>query len=157
MSKTFKALQRAAKERASRKPGKPDAPPREEKSSPPPSVAAARVKAIASTKPEPPEVESPPIESKSTSAPADLTGEMDPSLRVILEKAFAAAEQGIEIGEDGWVRGSLDQPSRDALLARYGLLHCLTLDEQNSFWFWASLREAKELAERSGCPLDDEA
>jgi len=80
---------------------------------------------------------------------------MDSALRDLLERSFLPFNPGLSIGEDGWVHGKLNAEARAALLARHDLLHCLTKDEEQSFWFWASHREAEEIAERSGYRLND--
>lgn len=149
MSKTFKALQRAAEEQArrlrrEREPGQP-APP----GSPPPSAALARQIALAG----PPG--SPAATPGAGLAPAgELRSEVDLALRDLLEGAFRPACPQLRIGDDGWVHGSLDREALRELRRRAALLHCLVKDPQTSFWFWGSAREAEALAKSTGYLLD---
>ncbi len=148
MSKTFKALQRAAKERASqarqeKEPRTPD-PPQST-----PSAGKARVialqKALAKNSPFPP----PPPEPDLV-APGRPSGEMDTGLRCILEEALIPMGPNLSIGDDGWLDGDLDIETCRDLLEKYGVLHCLREDPRTSYWFWASRQESWELADWSG-------
>lgn len=174
MSKTFKALQRAAKERAAREGKLPPVPTPKRKplKKDPPSAAAARLIAVQRSadraEPVPNEILPPtpalvPLpEREPEPEPGQrffvedhgLRGEMEPGLRDMLEETFGRIVPGLHIGEDGWVQGRLPAPQRSELLQRYDLLHCLHRDEERSFWFWGSAREARDLAERSGYDLD---
>lgn len=146
MSKTFKALQRAAEEQARRlrresEPGQP-AP----VGSPPPSAAQARQ--IALTGP-------PPAPAGADRSPAaELRSEVDLPLRELLESAFRPACPQLRIADDGWVYGSLDREALRDLRRRAALLHCLVKDPETSFWFWGSAREAEALAKSTGYLLD---
>ncbi len=158
MSKTFKALQRAAKERAAKTgpvsvPTPRPAPVRKD----PPSAAAARLIAVQREHEKDADPPTPLAVTPPEPGPGDergLHGEMDAGLHQLLEETFGRAVPVLAIGGDGWVEGRLDPALRSDLLQRYDLLHCLVRDEERSFWFWGSAREARELADRSGYDLD---
>lgn len=151
MSKTFKALQRAAEEQARRlrrenDPGQP-AP----AGSPPPSAAQARQIALAG----PPPAPAPSLTARrERGADGELRSEVDLALRDLLEAAFRPGCPELRIGDDGWVQGSLDREALRELRRRAALLHCLVKDQQTSFWFWGSAREAEALANSTGYLLD---
>jgi len=148
VSKTFKALQRAAEEQARRlrresEPGQP--PPA---GSTPPNAAAARRIALAGS------ASPPATPGPRTSADGVLRSEVDLALRELLEASFRPACPHLRIGEDGWVHGALDRDALRALRRRAALLHCLVKDPETSFWFWGSAREAEALARSTGYLLD---
>jgi len=149
VSKTFKALQRAAEEQARRlrresEPGQP-AP----AGSPPPSAAQARQIAL-----EGPPPARPAAASRERGADGALRSEVDLALRDMLEAAFRPTCPDLRIDDDGWVNGSLDREALRELRRRAALLHCLVKDPQTSFWFWGSAREAEALAKSTGYSLD---
>jgi hypothetical protein len=153
VSKTFKALQRAAKERAAKiRQGHEEPQPREP-SKPAPTAGAARIIALekaqdATSTITPPQPQSPPV------VPGRPSGEMDSGLRGILEEALSPLNPELRIGHDGWLKGELDPETCRQLLAKFALLHCLRQDAENSYWFWGSKQESEEMAERSGLELD---
>ena len=151
MSKTFKALQRAAAEHARRqRPDADEALPVPEAPTPP-SAAMARMYAI--THPRGAAAARPPAPDGTQA----LRSEMDPQLRELLESSFRPTCPNLQIGADGWVRGQLDREALITLRRRHALLHCLHKSDQESFWFWGSARDAAALAEAAGYPLDAEA
>jgi hypothetical protein len=157
VSKTFKALQRAAQEQALRQRRElGDGPPLPAPPKPaPPSASRARVIALSGMVVDP-DGHSPP-RPRALSATEDkgvLRSEIDPTLREILEQSLRPGCPTLEILSDGWVRGRLDPGALLRLLRRHNLLHCLQRDEESTFWFWASAREAAELAEATGYRLD---
>jgi len=150
VSKTFKALQRAAAEQARRlrhdpEDGRPATP-----GAPPPSGAMARLFAVthppAAAGPRPP----------ARDGAQALRSEMDPQLRELLEINFRPTCPTLTIGEDGWVRGELDREALLTLRRRHALLHCLRKSAAESFWFWGSARDAADLAAATGYLLDAE-
>ncbi len=153
MSKTFKALQRAAKERAAKL--------RQEQKEPhstepaqgaPPKAGTARIIALA--KADKPGMAAPTPPPPATIDPGRPSGEMDASLRNILEEALSPHNPNLVIGNDGWLQGVLDPIICKELLSKYALLHCLRKDAENSYWFWASRQESVEMVERCGLELD---
>ncbi len=152
MSKTFKALQRAARERAAKMRQERIEPQSPEAAQPTPTAGAARV--IALEKAQNSGAVGPPPPPPATIDPGRPSGEMDASLRGILEEALSPLNPEMNVGSDGWLQGELDPATCKELLAKYALLHCLRKDAKNSYWFWASRQESAEMAERSGLELD---
>jgi hypothetical protein len=150
VSKTFKALQRAAAEQARRLRREPDAVQTAAPGGPPPSAAMARLFAVTH-----PPTPAPPRPATVAGAQT-LRSEMDLHLRELLEGSFRASCPTLSIQDDGWVQGQLDREALRALCRRHALLHCLRKSETESFWFWGSAREALDLAEATGFPLDAE-
>jgi hypothetical protein len=151
VSKTFKALQRAAEEQARRlrREGEETRP--APAGSPPPSAAMARLFAMSHPHTPPP---APP-----TAAPPRaqaLRSEVDLQLRELLENSFRPSAPELAIGDDGWVQGRLDREALLTLRRRHALLHCLHKSETESFWFWGSALDAAALAAATGFPLDAE-
>ncbi len=168
MSKTFKALLRAAHERAGKKrndpPAKAPATPAPEIKKLDPPVSEERETPVRLERPEPPPIAKAPLASNQTekehgekifrATPQLPVGEPDPDLRNLLElELMVSANNGV-LEIEGWLRGYLDRKLAKRLLDRYGLLHCLMQDERNWFWFWASSTNAEEMSERYGLPLD---
>ena len=90
----------------------------------------------------------------ATEEHGELRSEIDLSLREILEQHLRPGCPELDIRDDGWVRGKLDPRGLLRLLRRHNLLHCLQRDEETTFWFWASAREATDLADSTGYRLD---
>lgn len=158
LSKTFEALQRAARDRAAREPRLPEAEtPRPVPETAPPTVGEARLRLLSEVKPPVPVPIREPaavMRGVSLTRTGDLCGEIDVTLRRILEDAFMSHSPGLIVEDNGWIRGRLQYESLVRLLDMHDLLHCLLVDDENSFWFWGSAREARELAELSGYELD---
>ena len=158
MSKTFKALQRAAREQAQRQHRPLDealTPPPPAPRLTPPSASRARVIALSGLVHDgegnaPPR----PRALSATEEHGELRSEIDLSLREILEQHLRPGCPELDIRDDGWVRGKLDPRGLLRLLRRHNLLHCLQRDEETTFWFWASAREATDLADSTGYRLD---
>jgi hypothetical protein len=150
VSKTFKALQRAAAEQARRLHRDPDEVGPAVAGAPPPSAARARLFAV--TQPSGASAPRPPMTTRDQT----LRSEMDLPLRELLEGSFRPTCPDLAIGDDGWVQGRLDREALLALRRRHALLHCLRKSDTESFWFWGSTRDALDLAETTGYPLDAE-
>ena len=174
VSKTFKALQRAARERQEKSRQPEETPGTEEREEVASSAGGPAEEAGSHTRaaelppdeplvtarreplPPPPATEA-PVESSASPPPMrdeELRGEKDGVLQGILEEDLRGAGGALRVEADGWVWGSLDPEKARALLAKYALLHCLRRDESSSFWFWAHLAAARERSHRSGLPLD---
>jgi len=175
VSKTFKALQRAARERAAKKGGgEPMAPVPDQDAMPEPHGLSepGGLKALAPDRAESgtwplarPEGPLPRPSEMSPVLPApipimpgnpgpELRGDGDPVLQDLLKETFVGGMGLVRVEKDGWVRGRLDIATARHLLDRYALLHCLRQDEANSLWFWSSTRAAQDRARRSGLALD---
>jgi hypothetical protein len=150
VSKTFKALQRAAAEQARRLHRDPDDVRPPVPGAPPPSAARARLFAV--TQPPGASAPRPPTAPRAQT----LRSEMDLPLRELLEGSFRPTCPDLAIGDDGWVLGQLDREALLVLRRRHALLHCLRKSDSESFWFWGSAREAADLAAATGFPLDAE-
>ncbi|MBN2170770.1 MAG: hypothetical protein JW819_05585 [Candidatus Krumholzibacteriota bacterium] len=152
MSKTFKALQRAARERDGQRSASRAADP-EAGASPAPEAL-----------PEPDEVALP---SRTDAAPAPLPADAPPAegaagdaiLVTLLSENLAPADprRPLRVTPDGRVLGDPDRERARALLARYALLHCLRERSGGAWtWFWAGGPEARERASREGLLLDED-
>jgi hypothetical protein len=166
LSKTFKALLRAAHERAGRKhlgrdrKGEPSAPPdisrlAQAETDIPRGNAQAEESPGRQPAAKPLQLPKTPAADNIIQAPRPLPiGPDDPDLRELLEMELMVSASGGVLEPDGWLRGPLDQKLATRLLDRFGLLHCLMQDERNWFWFWASTSDAEEMAARHGLLLD---
>ena len=163
MSKTFKALLRAAHERAGRRPhghqrqGEPSGPPVVSRFERPAAEAESGEREV--VKPlvrfETAQVDQVrPGETVLPGARPLPSGEPDPELRALLEMELMVSANGGVMENDGWMRGNIDRRLAKRLLDRYGLLHVLMQNERSWFWFWASSTDARATAESCGLPLD---
>ncbi|MCP4549085.1 MAG: hypothetical protein GY835_21725 [bacterium] len=152
MSKTFKALQRAARNSGDKGvPQKTPAPVAERTPTDEPS-------------PETPAPDSPAIESTPlpvTPPTEDLEGifsqPFDPALEALLLENFCVEDNSCTVEGGAWLRGVPDADAARALLTRHSLIHCLRLDEQTWYWFWSSEHDARERSETTRLRCDSDA